>query len=432
MTNAVLGGKLDGRKAVGEESGAGHLLRKLLSAMAVGTALSAGAATFTVDAVVQRYPWNGLVDVDYTVALAENEAAPDAFGGRLVVRVVDESVTPPKTNAANVFTEMPLPLTAGRHRVTWNAAADGCATIADKLKFSIAFESYPEKYMVIDLTGGHLAPKYNVTYLDAPPPGGFNTEEYKTKKLAFRLVPAGGYMMGSPLDEPGRSADEWPHPVVITKPFYMQIFEFTRGQYETMTGKPAPDKAMYGAARPLTNLTSTDCRGEGENPTSFKMIGELCAKTGLSLELPTEAQWEWACRAGTTTPFNDGEACADVAELDGHIERLGRYKVNAEADTTLHPNYNIDVGSFAPNAWGLYDMHGNAWECTRDKYVADVAALGIVTDPLVTGTQHERAVRGGACNSTAARCRSAARAFQSQRESSGNIGYRLVAAVPGL
>jgi len=310
---------------------------------------------------------------------------------------------------------------AGTHHVVWDSAADGCKAVSDKMKATLSLVTMPEKYIVVDLSGGHIAQHFAVSYLDAPPAGGFNTIEYKTKKLVLKLVPAGTFIMGSPDDEPSRSADEQQHVVAITKPFYMAIFELTRGQYETITGLSAKDRSGIGATRPFTLWSATNVRGEAAKPTNFKLVGTLSHKTGLSFEFPSEAQWEYACRAGTTT----------MRYSMADLSTIARYKDVTDADKA-YPGWYGEVGTFPPNPWGFYDMYGSAWEWTRDYYAADYAAAAGSVNPQVvnrlTSDQQNKTLRGGGYYSAATSCRSAIRlsSWSQRDENHYDSGFRLI------
>jgi len=207
------------------------------------------------------------------------------------------------------------------------------------------------QYCVIDLSAGAGAPSYPVTYLDAAPSGGFNTDKYKTTKLVLKRIAAGSFIMGE------NQSDE-SHRVTLTKSFYIALFQMTQKQWELVMGtKPS---GFSGDTRPVERVSYNMIRGtmmgaswplmNAVDDGSFLAI--LRERTGIDFDLPTEAQWEYACRAGSTTTYNLGDSESDLA-------RAGWYAANS-GDTT-HP-----VGEKTPNAWGLYDMHGNVWEWTLD------------------------------------------------------------------
>ena len=212
-----------------------------------------------------------------------------------------------------------------------------------------------------------------------------------TMKLV--LIPAGKFLMGSPDDEIDRFKDEGPqHEVTISKPFYMGVYEVTQEQYEQVVGENPSD--FKGAQNPVENLF-------WEHAVEF--CGKLSARTCKIVTVPTEAEWEYACRAGTTTPFNTGETIStDQANYDG------RYVYGAGGKGQYRQE-TLPVGSFKPNRWGLYDMHGNVWEWCSDLYGRHYYASSEDTDPQGPATGSHRMLRGGAHFRGPRYCRSANR-----------------------
>ena len=317
---------------------------------------------------------------------------------------------------------------------------------------AVAARPDDDAYMVVDLSGGADADRYPVAYLSAPPAGGW-TDEYKTTKLVLRLVPAGTFTMGSPSDERGRLPglpDETQHEVTISQPFYIGVFPVTQRQYELVTAaRPGYfSNADCYQTRPVENVSWDDIRGAGAAynwPRSAavdpaKFMGRLRAKTRLStFDLPTEAKWEYACRAGTTTALNSGKNLASTVQTsrDANMDEVGRYLYNYPSGTTDYPsgdsgvtNGSAAVGSYLPNAWGLYDMHGNVCEWCLD-YRGDYPTTA-VTDPVGPDSGMIRVIRGGSWYSNAWYCRSAARDTLGPANRRGFIGFRLVCSVPRL
>ena len=411
-------------------------------------ALTSSAVTVSVGKVQQRYPWNGLVDIDYTVVPDDPAEEQDPLNDRLEVSVTDLSADPPAVRPANSFLQAPLPTSAGRHRITWNAWADGLTGVVPQFKVTMGLKHCPVRYLVVDISAGLTEEPYPVTYMSAPPPGGFTNDLYRTDRLVLRLIPPGSFIMGSPEGEVRRqAAKEVQHPVRITKPFYMGIFEVTQQQYMHVMGGDWKSyfKTQAGHEKwPAGTLRYTDIRGSSEgkkwpqtnsvDATSF--CGRLRARTGLVFDLPTEAQWEYACRAGTGTPLNDGEPCATDADLIAHMKTLGCF-VSGNNLTGAAPTI---VGSCRPNAWGLYDMHGNVSEFCRDWFAEDLASLGQTVDPAGPETGTERITKGGSAGcygdggtGTVGDCRSAARTHRSPASNAGNtvqVGFRISAEVP--
>ena len=200
-------------------------------------------------------------------------------------------------------------------------------------------------------------------------------EEYNLKviqiadKLEMVLIPTGKFMMGSPASEKGRSENETQHEVILTKPFFMGKYEVTQEQYEAVMGDN--QSTTKGAKLPVTDVSWNDCQ---------EFIKKLNAKTDGGYRLPTEAEWEYACRAGTSTAYSFGDA---ITPKDA----------NYNDSNILKP---VAVGTYKPNAFGLYDMHGNVFEWCEDWY--DDYPAGAVIDPKGPVTGYSRVLRGGFFN----------------------------------
>jgi formylglycine-generating enzyme required for sulfatase activity len=265
-----------------------------------------------------------------------------------------------------------------------------------------------EKYIVVDLSGGPDAELYPVSLLDDVPEGGW-TEEYKTTKLVLRRIEPGTFTMGSPTDELGRYIDETQHQVTLTNAYYIGVFETTQKQYELITGS---NPSYYkGDVRPVENVSYNMIRGKrfgASWPYNYDVdedsfFGKLRSKTQMTFDLPTEAQWEMACRAGTTTALNSGKDLTNEEQCQ-NMDEVGRYSYNGGSD-----NYHAAVGSYLPNSWGLYDMHGNVYEWCLDWYQSDLGS-DPVTEPLGASLGNYRVLRGGSWYYDARYCRSANRA----------------------
>ena len=283
--------------------------------------------------------------------------------------------------------------------------------------------AFAEKYMVVDLASG------GISYLDDKPKKGWS-DVYKTTKMVLRKVPAGKFVMGSPTNEFGREEAETQHEVTLTKDFYIGIFEMTQKQYAVVTGD---DPSYYkGDLRPVEQLTYNAIRGKvkgAEWPASSDVdddsfFGKLRAKTGQAFDLPTEAQWEYACRAGTTTALNNGTNITNEY-LDGNMFKLGRSYYNMK-DGKGGYEYTTVVGCYLPNAWGLYDMHGNAREYCLDWYKENIGE-DPVTDPKGPETGYKRVLRSGSYYFGPKECRSAFRSHCSYADNYNNdSGFRAV------
>ena len=213
--------------------------------------------------------------------------------------------------------------------------------------------------------------------------------------------------MGSPSDEAGRGSYEDLHGVVLTKPFYIGVFEVTQKQYQLVTG--GNPSSRTGDMRPVERVSYNDIRGSVNGagwPTHNQVdansfMGRLRSKVNMLFDLPTEAQWEYACRAGTSTALNNGKDfdwwvnCKEVARWARNAYNSGSdYQYDGKGGYT----YTTKVGCYLENAWGLYDMHGNVWEWCRDFWNYGLGTAGVI-DPVGASRGYssgdERVYRGG-------------------------------------
>jgi formylglycine-generating enzyme required for sulfatase activity len=242
--------------------------------------------------------------------------------------------------------------------------------------------------------------------------------------LRLTLVPAGTFLMGSPDDEPERFADEGPRrEVEMTRPFYLGVFPVTQREYESVMGvNPSRFHRDNGGGpdHPVEQVSWDD---------AFEFCRRLSARpaereAGRVYRLLSEAEWEYACRAGTSTTFAFGAAASSVqANFNGDhpcaAGEIGPYLARTSA-----------VGSFAANAWGLYDMHGNVWEWCSDWFDERFYERGPGRNPLNSTATGRRSLRGGAWNLNGAMCRSASRLGNEPGFRPGDVGFRVV-WVPG-
>jgi len=331
----------------------------------------------------QRYPWNGMVDIDYTIT-------GDASGCKLDVIVEDKQTGKRYVPTKFLSTKS---VSAGRHRLTWSTEAEGVSIVSTNVSFTLALASKASEtvtnnlYYVIDLSAGPTATSYPVSTLSGIP-GGEWSDEYKTTKLVLRRIEPGTFSMGG-----GRYSD-W-HPVRITKAFYMGVFEVTQKQWELITGSN-PSTVVRDAMCPVNDVSYNDIRGSslgGGWPNTSEVdassfLGLLRSKTSLTVDLPTEAQWEYACRAGTTSLYNNG------GDTEADLAIVGRYCGNCN-DGRGGFSPMTRVGFYAPNAWGLFDMHGNVAELCLDWFGGLPASDVIVENPVGASYGDERAWRGG-------------------------------------
>jgi formylglycine-generating enzyme required for sulfatase activity len=230
--------------------------------------------------------------------------------------------------------------------------------------------------------------------------------------LEFRPIPAGEFDMGSPENEDGRDTEEQQHKVIITKPFLLGKTPVTQGQWKAvMSGNPSLFKKV-GDNAPVERVSWDDavefCKRLTEQERAAGRLPE-----GYAYALPTEAQWEYACRAGGSGAYGrmeDGK--------EGDLDKMGWYPYNSNG--TTHP-----VAQKKPNAWGLYDMHGNVWEWCADWYADDYYARSPAADPSGPDSGSVRVSRGGSRSSIAPHCRSAFRGESAPSNRDNHYGFRL-------
>lgn len=305
---------------------------------------------------------------------------------------------------------------SGTYKTIWTPDST-LNNVTGTIRIGVEAEEYvpPKTYMVLDLSNNQ------VTYLDAPPEGGFNNNTYKSTKMAFRYVPPGTFTMGSPSTELGRPDDnsETQHEVTLTKGFYIGIFEVTNYQY---------NRSLNFMYKPVKGVNYSDIRGASEGARwpasnavdSGSYLGTLRAATNLDFDLPTDAQWEYACRAGTTKALNNNKDLSKIGWCP-EMDEVGNY--------SHWEDFEQVGGGYLDNDWGIYDMHGNVAEWCLDWYQENLGTSA-VTDPVGAQTGTIRVVRGGSFLNDALYCRSAYRkTVNGEVSPDQDRGFRLVLVV---
>jgi len=228
--------------------------------------------------------------------------------------------------------------------------------------------------------------------------------------LELVWIAPGTFVMGSPASESGREVDETQHRVTLTTGFWMGRYEVTQRQWQQIMGTNPSHFKATGPDAPVDQVGWNDCQ---------EFLQKLNAQVpGGGFRLPTEAEWEYACRAGTTTVFHHGDRLdSSQANFDGRAAYGGGPSGGCR-QTTLR------VGQFAPNAFGLHDMHGNVWEWCADWYGA--YPPDDVTNPQGPSSGNAHILRGGCWRRSAASCRSAARGQAPLPNRDFDLGFRLV------
>ena len=429
-------------------------MKKILAVAVAALGLAAGAAGYSVkiDKVQQRYPWNGIVDVDYTLEHIEEGKAYDLVFGVARSNGVTNWFRVAGAKVANGAQKTAF----DTREVLGDRVDTGCMMLA-RLKYGDAsitgvlpfpsdrtFDVDNDLFCIIDVTGGNSAQSYPVTYTNRL--DDLMEMRYRQTHIVLRRVKAGTFTMGSPTTEAGRESETWmnketQHPVTLTKDFYIGVYPITQQQYYNVMGtNPSYFQGVdMAAACPVEQVTYQMIRGDSVGIDATKLagtgasfgpvdeasfMGQLRKKTGLDFDLPTEAQWEFACRGGQTTTTYVG---ANSAENLNKIAWWGNTSGNADGKTHA-------VGQLQPNALGLYDMLGNVWEWCRDRVTVapdDNWGTAAVVDPIRAVNGGNVASRGGSWDHAAANIRCALRAGnRGVSYTSYDLGFRLARTIP--
>ena len=231
--------------------------------------------------------------------------------------------------------------------------------------------------------------------------------------MTFVYIFPGSFIMGSPEDELRRESDETQHRVILTKGFYLQTTEVTQGQWNALMGKNPSYYNNCGEDCPVEQVSWNDVQ-------QFIEILNFQDKTDTEYRLPSESEWEYAARAGSTTALFNGELTEANCGFDANLDEIGWYCGNS--NNTTHP-----IAQKAPNPWGIFDMHGNVWEFCQDWYGS--YPDGTVLDPVGPNTGSKRVNRGGCFAvdswSNAGYYRSASRNQVATTSIYRNVGFRL-------
>ena len=335
--------------------------------------------------------------------------------------------------------------------------ADGCA----KAVVSAWSLDNPPDYMVVDISAS-AQPNTQRYYprVDFLPGGILENDDYRESSLVMRKVPAAGveWTMGS-VAENGRNANnETSHKVRLDANYYLGVFEVTQTQYSLVkagTTRPEPSSYSYEAdkkMRPVEKVCYNELRcsngstsGSANNywpndPHANSFLGRLRTKTGILFDLPFESQWEFACRAGNGEgKWGDGSDILGTS-ADANLSAIACYGRAAPAtsyadcpDVPASTGGTMPVGSFAPNAWGFYDMNGNVREICLDWYENDITAYAGAVNidpenpslPLSGTAASYRVEKGGSFRHAAANCRAACRAESIANGQYNYAGFRV-------
>ena len=383
-------------------------LFNLSTAAAIAFAIATSAfAELTVTGVTarQRWPWNSLVDVDFTVNGDNGEAY-----------CIDISATAEdgaKKLDAKTFASEPIAQSGKKTRVVWDLGADYPDFRADDLQVTVTATPYADNtpvYLVVDISGGASAPRWPVRYTTQAPVHTAGVEDAcKTTEIWLKRVKAGTITMG----KGNGSSDPMCHvsyTCVLTNDYYLGIFPVTQAQHRNLTGGYASKftNALYRATRPVDSMrhdslhypyfNSANPAQSIRNFNGSCVLGRLRNRTGLGFLLPTQWQWEYACRAGSTGDRYPG--CA--YRHSGNSIPPSTYEWKS-VQGMWSANYGTSyVDAYSPNAWGFYSMLGNVMELCLNRELWGFAKDATLTEPLgPTGTgddTRKRVAKGGCWN----------------------------------
>ncbi|HPW75081.1 MAG TPA: SUMF1/EgtB/PvdO family nonheme iron enzyme [Kiritimatiellia bacterium] len=403
-------------------------MKKTLLSVSVILATIAVYAAASINSVIvrQQWPWNNKVHIDFVLT------DPDSLSHDVSLVLRNDGVEIPFTRSeiAGEFEN----LAPGLHRFVWDPSGVEF-TLTDKLTATIEITDDPKKYLILDLTDGYSAEgQIPYSWTSRVPGGGWFPSAnytYRNNKIVFRRIKAGSFLMGSPETEEGRSAQcERQRQITLTKDYYMAIIPLTGNQamriYNSVEeGTPGNNThafVSYGYMRGKGSITNWPAIGEDSfcgvlnTRTAFRAT-EL---PGYRFDLPTAAQWEYACRAGTTTAHPNGTevnlqidpapGSRGSATYDPGLEDIAVYLYNRCLANGTWPDY---YPILKPNNWGLHMMLGSGWELIREGIAWNFNnwGTGAIESVDGEGTVSYRSEyfwgRGGSHASEAGSCRSA-------------------------
>ena len=248
---------------------------------------------------------------------------------------------------------------------------------------------------------------------------GFEKTVTNTLEMSFVLIPSGTFTMGSPTNEPHRGSSEVRHQVTISKPFYMQTTEVTVKQWHSIMGRRMMVSQQGADNIPMTRVSWFDC---------MKFIKRLNKLGQGRYRLPTEAEWEYAARAGTSTAYSWGDTINCEKAMYGNNSLKDDMCQFYYRSIGLKMDQPAPVKTYKPNPWGLYDIHGNVWEWCMDWY-GDYGEKPVI-DPTGPKSGNMRIRRGGSWFKYGYSCRSANRSFGHPATRYNTTGFRLVREIP--
>ena len=354
----------------------------------------------------------------------------------VTIDILTNGVSIGGANIQNLIGDVNRVVNAGSHEIDWYAHRSWPDKRFDDPTVSVELKAWatnaPPDILVVDLGTKDIAYYPSIDFL---PDGGLTNDIYRTTHLVMKKVHAANqtFTMGAPADEntnDGIAAT--PHLVKFTKDYYLAIYETTRRQFKLLGGteNAAQQATPYGTDDanqcPIAYVTYNALRNSGWPANGYAnpggLLGTIQSTFVLALDLPTEAQWEFACRAGTTTAMYNGKENKKQYS-NGDVEEIAWYHYNSSDGTKVHA-----VGGKPANPWGFYDMYGNVREWCLDWFSAYDTSVSPAVDPVgaaKTDTVTRRVLRGGAFNRYSPEFRSAARTNTQPDWAEKGWGFRL-------
>ena len=399
----------------------------LFSALVVSSAVAAGPALKANSVSLSQDPHSRNIIVDY-----ELEGEPAIITVDFVRTATGQSIG--AENFADVCGDVNRKVSPGKHVIKWHPSQDGEAFSPGELdaKVNVWATNAPPDYLVADLLTTNVVRFYASTNAF---PGGFGSDRYKTRELVMRRIPAAGvkWRQGMPSTQPrvqGKCANRY---VTLTADYYIGVYEFTAGQNSCIANAATGIPTTFSTL-PKGDLSTDTLRGaveadgsdygkynwpaDAHNVKPVSTIGKIRGVTGLPFDLPTEAQWEYACRAGSQYityfgTYDDSWNIGAGGNPYGWTQASGVSALQG-------------VGLLLPNRWMLYDMHGNVWERCLDWY-GDERTASDVADPEgpFANANNRRLLKGGGYNDTWTAAQCGANTFHAANGSYSTQGARL-------
>lgn len=353
----------------------------------------------------QYFPWEGSVtirDAESTVSEVKLQPRP----GRLFLNIPSSLGTPRILIAGKA-----TPPNEQGIEITPNATVEVIIVVRDAIPERREFHFEPNEHIEWNpefqrIPGAKLGTEWKVPYLG----------------LQMPWIPMGAFTMGSPVKEQLRRPNEGPSThMTVTRGFWISATEVTQEAYErVMNDNPSH---FRGEKRPVEQVSWDNAVTFTERLTQVEARGNRLPP-GYVYRLPTEAEWEYVCRAGSSAPFGFGSSASPEK---GNF--LGEYPRDYASSEIVSPDHfgTVNVGSYPANSWGVHDMHGNVQEWTLDSY-NDRLPGGVEEDFVRTDPGRGHAIRGGGWDSSADRCRASARDLATDSSKRNNLGFRIVLA----